>query len=61
MTFKQEALLAISRLPARATTWQVRETVGILAALRESVQASAAGQVFLHDEVVRQFRTWREK
>ena len=61
MTFKEEAMLAISRLPARATTRRVRETVDILAALRESEQASAAGKVFSHDEVVRRFRSWRKK
>ena len=61
MTFKEEALLAISRLPARATTQRVRETVDILAALRESERASAEGKVFSHDEVVRRFRTWRKK
>ncbi len=61
MTFKEEALLAISRLPARATTRRVRETVDILAALRESEQASAAGKVFSQDEVVRRFRAWRKK
>ena len=61
MTFKEEALLAISRLPARATTQRVRETVDILAALRESERASAAGKVFSHDEVVRRFRTWRKQ
>lgn len=57
MTFKEEALLAISRLPARASTRQVRETVDILAALRESERASAAGRVFSHTEVVRRFRS----
>ena len=61
MTFKEEALLAISRLPARATTQRVRETVDILAALRESERASAEGKVFSHDEVVRRFRTWRKQ
>jgi len=61
MTFKEEAFLAISRLPARATTRRVRETVDILAALRESKQASVAGKVFSHAEVVRRFRSWRKK
>ncbi len=61
MTFKEEALLAISRLPARATTQRVRETVDILAALRESERASAEGKVFSHDEVVRRFRAWRKQ
>jgi len=61
MTFKEEAMLAISRLPARATTQRVRETVDILAALRESERASAAGKIFSHDEVVRRFRAWRKK
>ena len=60
MTFKEEAMLAISRLPARANTRRVRETVDILAALRESEQASAVGRVFSHDEVVRRFRSWRK-
>jgi len=61
MTFKEEALLAISRLPARASTRRVRETVDVLAALRESEKASAEGRVFSHDEVVRRFRSWRKK
>ena len=61
MTFKEEAMLAISRLPARATTQRVRETVDILAALRASEQASAAGKVFSQDEVVRRFRSWRKQ
>ncbi|HEY5232215.1 MAG TPA: hypothetical protein VIK35_01600 [Verrucomicrobiae bacterium] len=61
MTFKEEAMLAISRLPAQATTQRVRETVDILAALRESESASAAGKIFSHDEVVRRFRAWRKK
>jgi len=61
MTFKEEALLAISRLPARASTRQVRETVDILAALRESERASAAGRVFSQADVVRRFRSWRKR
>jgi hypothetical protein len=61
MTFKEEALLAISRLPARATTQRVRETVDVLAALRESERASAAGKILSHQEVVRRFRTWRKR
>ena len=56
MTFKKQALLAISRLPARASFQQVRETVDVLAALRESEQASTAGRDFPHNEVVRRFR-----
>jgi hypothetical protein len=59
MTFKEEALLAISRLPARTSARRVRETVDILAALRESEQASAAGRVVSQDGVVRRFRAWR--
>ncbi|HEX4350609.1 MAG TPA: hypothetical protein VH251_09480 [Verrucomicrobiae bacterium] len=61
MTFKEEALLAISRLPAGASTRRVRETVDILAALRESEQASASGKIISHDEVIRRFRSWRKK
>jgi hypothetical protein len=61
MTFKEETLLAISRLPARASTRRVREAVDILAALRESEQASAAGRILSHDEVVRRFRSWHKK
>lgn len=60
MTFKEEALLAISRLPARASARRVRETVDVLAALRESEQASAAGRVLSHGDVVRRFRSWRK-
>jgi hypothetical protein len=36
LSFKEEALLAISRLPNKASARQVRERVDILAALRES-------------------------
>jgi hypothetical protein len=61
LSFKEEALLAISRLPARATARRVRETVDVLAALRESEQASAAGRVFSQDEVVRRFRSWHKQ
>ncbi len=61
LTFKEEALLAISRLPSKATTKKVQETVGILAALRESEEASARGHVVSHAEVVRRFRSWRRK
>lgn len=59
LTFKEEALLAISRLPARASSSKVRETVEILAALREAGRASAEGRVIPHKEVVRRFRSWQ--
>lgn len=61
LTFKEEALLAISRLPSKATKKKVQETVEILAALRESEEASANGHVVPHTEVVRRFRSWRRK
>ena len=57
LSFKEEALLAISRLPNRATARQVRERVDVLAALRESDTASAQGKVISHDEVIRRFRS----
>ena len=57
LSFKEEALLAISRLPNRATARQVRERVDVLAALRESDAATAQGKVISHDEVIRRFRS----
>ena len=61
LSFKEEALLAISRLPNKASARQVRERVDVLAALRESETASAQGKVISHDEVVRRFRSWHRK
>jgi predicted transcriptional regulator len=61
LTFKEEAMLAISRLPSKATARKVQETIDILAALRESEDASAEGRVVAHEEVVRRFRSWRRK
>jgi predicted transcriptional regulator len=61
MTFKEEALLAISRLPNKATARQVRERVDVLAALRESDAASAQGRTVSHAEVLRRFRSWHQK
>lgn len=61
LSFKEEVLLAISRLPNKASARQVRERVDILAALRESDVASARGKVVSHDEVVRRFRSWHRK
>ena len=61
LSFKEEVLLAISRLPNKASARQVRERVDILAALRESDAASARGKVVSHDEVVRRFRSWHRK
>lgn len=61
LTFKEEVLLAVSRLPNTATARQVRERVDILAALRESDAASARGKVVSHEEVVRRYRSWHRK
>ena len=61
LSFKEEALLAISRLPNKASARQVRERVDVLAALRESETAAAQGKVVSHDEVVRRFRAWHLK
>ena len=61
LSFKEEALLAISRLPNHASARQVRERVDVLAALRESETASAQGKVLSHDEVVRRFKAWHRK
>jgi len=61
LSFKEEAILAISRLPNKATARQVRERVDVLAALRESDAASAQGKVASHDEVARRFRSWHRK
>ena len=61
LTFKEEALLAISRLPAEASTKKVRETIDILAALREAERASDEGNVVPHEEVVRRFRSRHAK
>ncbi|NBV22367.1 MAG: hypothetical protein EBS05_10690 [Proteobacteria bacterium] len=60
LSFKEEALLAISRMPNKASARQVRERVDILAALRESDAAAAQGKVVPHDEVVRRFRSWQQ-
>jgi hypothetical protein len=61
LSFKEEALLAISRLPNKASARQVRERVDVLAALRESDAASGRGKVISHDEVIRRFRAWHRK
>ena len=61
LSFKEEVLLAVSRLPNGVSTRQVRERVEILAALRESEAASAQGKVFSHDEVVRRIRSWHSR
>ena len=61
LSFKEEAILAISRLPNKASARQVRERVDVLAALRESDAASARGEVVSHAEVVRRFRSWHRK
>ena len=61
LTFKEEALLAISRLPNKASTKQVKEQIEILAALREAEKASDEGRVASHEEVVRRFRSWHKK
>lgn len=61
LSFKEEAILAISRLPNKASARQVRERVDVLAALRESDGASARGEVVAHAEVVRRFRSWHRK
>jgi predicted transcriptional regulator len=58
LSFKEEALVAISRLPAKASANKVRETVDILAALRDAERASAEGQVVSHEEVERRLRSW---
>jgi hypothetical protein len=61
LTFKEEAMLAISRLPSKATARKIQETIDILAALRNSEKASAEGRVVPHENVVRRFRSWRRK
>jgi len=61
LTFKEEAMLAISRLPSKATARKVRETIDTLAALRDSEKASEKGRVIAHEEVVQRFRAWRKK
>ena len=61
LSFKEAALLAISRLPNKASARQVRERVDVLAALRESEAASVQGKVLSHDEVVRRFKAWHRK
>ena len=61
LTFKEEALLAISRLPAKASTKKVRETIDIIAALRAAKDDSAAGCVVPQTEVERRFRSWVKK
>lgn len=61
LTFKEQALLAISRLPNKATSRQIKEQIEILAALRDAEQASVQGRVASHEEVVRRFRSWHKK
>lgn len=61
LSFREEALLAISRLPSKATARQVRERVDILAALRESDEASARGKVVPHAEVIRRCHAWHRR
>ncbi len=61
LSFKEEALLAISRLPNTASARQVRERVDVLTALRESDAASAKGKIVSHDEVMRRFQSWYRK
>jgi hypothetical protein len=61
LSFKEEVLLAISRLPNKASARQVRERVEVMAALRESEAASAQGKVISQDEMVRRFRSWHRK
>lgn len=61
LSFKEEVLLAISRLPNKASARQVRERVEILAALRESEAAAAEGKIVSQAEVVRRFRSWHRK
>lgn len=61
LTFKEEAMLAISRLPAKASARKIQDTIDTLAALRASERASAEGRVISHEEAVRRFRSWRKK
>lgn len=61
LTFKEEAMLAISRLPSKVSARKVQETIETLAALRESELASAAGHVVAQEEVVRRFHSWQRK
>ena len=61
LTFKEEALLAISRLPSKASTKKVRETIDILAALRAAKEDSAAGRDVPQAEVERRLRSWVKK
>ncbi len=61
LSFKEQVLLAVSRLPNKASARQVRERVETLAALREAERASNRGEVVSHDEVVRRFRSWQRK
>lgn len=60
LSFKEEALLAISRLPNEADSATVREEIEILAALRQAEADSAAGRVVSQEEVERRFREWQK-
>ena len=60
LSFKEEALIAISRLPNEADSAVVREEIEILTALRQAERDSAAGRVVPQEEVERRFREWQK-
>ena len=61
MTEKQVAYAALSRMPESASLEEISEEMAILAALRESQAAAAAGQLVSHEEVKRRLNEWISK
>ena len=57
MTEKQVARAALDRMPETVSLEEISEEMAILAALRESQAAAAAGQLVSHDEVKRRLMT----
>lgn len=58
MTVKDQALLAIERLPEDAGFKDVREEIAFLAAVREAEDDIAAGRVVADEEMKRRIGAW---
>jgi hypothetical protein len=61
LSFREEALLAISRLPSKATARRGCPRARAPAALRESDEVSARGKVVPHAEVIRRCHAWHRR
>jgi len=55
---KQLVLDVVGRLPKNATLAQIRDRVGLLAALREAEASIERGQGIPHEAVEKQFSSW---